>query len=235
MPSSPPGEEQASPCRAARCPSCSHPLSPAELAPWLRGRRLLSAGSIPDSTCSGGWSSPALQPSHAALSARVCSTCCWYTGHVRSASFHRADTSRSSCRETAAYRISLSPWGLPSAPRSCSSPLEEQAWPVGTALTLKDQGPQSQARIRNLWQTWLTGRTPLPQPLLKNSVLWQVAGQEARRDRAGVQHPPATEEPEEWAEMRNDGTQRPVLQITAHAEAFASLRAEALQAGLDQV
>ena len=171
-----------------------------------------------------------------ALSDSVCSTCCWYTGHVRSASFQRADTSRSSCRETAAYRISLSPWGLPSAPRSCSSPLEEQAWPVGTALTLKDQGPQSQARIRNLWQTWLTGRTPLPQPLLKNSVLWQVAGQEARRDRAGVQHPPSTEEePEERTGMRNDGTPRAVLQVTAHTEAFASLRAEALQAGLDQV
>ena len=193
----------------------------------------MSAGSIPDSTCSGGWSSPALQPSHAALSARVCSTCCWYMGHVRSASFHRADASRSSCRETGAHRISLSPWGLPSAPRSCSSPLEEQAWPVGTALTLKDQGPQSQARIRNLWQTWLTGRIPLPQPLLKISVLWQVAGQEARRDRAGVQHPPSTEE--ERTEMRNDGTPRAVLQVTAHTEAFASLPAEALQAGLDQV
>lgn len=114
------------------------------------------------------------------------------------------------------------------APRLC--------WPVGTALALKDQGPQSQARIRNLWQTWLTGRTPLPQPLLKNSVLWQVAGQEARRDRAGVQHPPSTEEePEERTGMRNDGTPRAVLQITAHTEAFASLPAEALQAGLDQV
>ena len=100
-------------------------------------------------------------------------------------------------------------------------------------MALKDQGPQSQARIRNLWQTWLTGRIPLPQPLLKISVLWQVAGQEARRDRAGVQHPPSTEE--ERTEMRNDGTPRAVLQVTAHTEAFASLPAEALQAGLDQV
>lgn len=29
---------------------------------------------------------------------------------------------------------------------------------------------------------------------LKISVLWQVAGQEARRDREGVQHPLSTEE-----------------------------------------
>ena len=104
------------------CPT-PHPLSPAELAAWLRGWRLLPVGSIPDSTWGGRWSAPTLQPSHTALSARACSTCCWCMGHVRSTSFHNADTSRSSCRDTAAYRISLSPWDFPSAPRSCSSPL----------------------------------------------------------------------------------------------------------------
>jgi len=33
-------------------------------------------------------------------------------------------------------------------------------------------------------------------------VLWQVAGQEVRRDREGVQHPPTPEEElKEWTEM----------------------------------
>lgn len=156
-----------------------------------------------------------------------------YTDNKQSASSHDADTSQSSCRATATQQQRGSALA-PGAFHQLHAPAPDLCWPVSTALALKVQGPWSQAGILSSWQTWLrglwwprpllsgiqNGYVPLPQSLVKISVLWQVAGQEVRRCATPSACWRGAEGPDRNVKMM--ASPGALSKITAHTQAFAS-------------